>query len=172
MKVIVSTDGFLTAMEAARRLNVSDTAVRKRIANGSLQANKHGREWQIPLAEVERLLNESTDDSEPNRPNPNPNGSQGSEAQSECAEIQHLTELVGEKDNQVQSLQEQLTQCHGHIESLTRALDHAQQLHALAQKNIGALTEQLDDSRQMIEDMRQRKTVWQRLKGVFVSETG
>ena len=35
MKVIVSTDGFLTAMEAARRLNVSDTAVRKRIANGS-----------------------------------------------------------------------------------------------------------------------------------------
>ena len=34
------------------------------------------------------------------------------------------------------------------------------------------LIEQLDDSRQMIEDMRQRRTVWQRVKGVFVSETG
>ena len=51
-------------------------------------------------------------------------------------------------------------------------IDHLTQVVAMSQKNIGALTEQLDDSRQMIEDMRQRRTVWQRLKAVFVSATG
>jgi len=50
-------------------------------------------------------------------------------------------------------------------------IDHTHQVVAMSQKNIGALTEQLDDSRQMIEDMRQRRTVWQRIRGVFVAET-
>jgi len=67
------------------------------------------------------------------------------------SEVQHLREQLTEKDNQI---------------------NHSQQIAAMSQKNIGALTEQLDDSRQMIEDMRQRRTVWQRLKGVFVAESG
>ncbi len=67
------------------------------------------------------------------------------------SEVQHLREQLTEKDNQI---------------------NHIQQIVAMSQKNIGALTEQLDDSRQMIEDMRQRRTVWQRLKGVFVTSTG
>ena len=50
--------------------------------------------------------------------------------------------------------------------------NHLTQVIAMSQKNIGALTEQLDDSRQLIEDMRQRRTVWQRVKGVFVAESG
>jgi len=33
----------------------------------------------------------------------------------------------------------------------------------MSQKNIGALTEQLDDSQQMIEDMRNRKPLWKRI---------
>ena len=67
------------------------------------------------------------------------------------SEVQHLREQLTEKDNQI---------------------NHIQQIVAMSQKNIGALTEQLDDSRQMIEDMRQRRTVWQLLKGVFVTSTG
>ena len=63
------------------------------------------------------------------------------------SEISHLREQLARRDEQI---------------------DHFQQIVAMSQKNIGALTEQLDDSRQMIEDMRQRKTVWQRIKGVFV----
>jgi len=66
------------------------------------------------------------------------------------SEVQHLREQLTEKDNQI---------------------NHSQQIAAMSQKNIGALTEQLDDSRQMIEDMRQRRTVWQRVKGVFVAES-
>ncbi len=48
-------------------------------------------------------------------------------------------------------------------ESLIRQLDHTHQIVAMSQKNIAALTEQLDDSRQMIEDMRSRSSWWKRL---------
>jgi len=41
-------------------------------------------------------------------------------------------------------------------------IDHFQQIVAMSQKNIGALTEQLDDSRQLIEDMRSRSW-WKRI---------
>ena len=67
------------------------------------------------------------------------------------SEISHLREQLTRRDEQI---------------------DHFQQIVAMSQKNIGALTEQLSDSRQMIEDMRQRRTVWQRLKAVFVAESG
>ncbi len=64
-------------------------------------------------------------------------------------------------------LVEQLRSENAHIrEQLVRRdeqIDHFQQIVAMSQKNIGALTEQLDDSRQMIEDMRQRLTVWHSL---------
>ncbi|MCH8295730.1 helix-turn-helix domain-containing protein [Candidatus Poribacteria bacterium] len=71
----------------------------------------------------------------------------------------------------VQHLQAQLERADSEIQHLREQIDHLTQVVAMSQKNIGALTEQLDDSRQMIEDMRQRRTVWQRLKGVFVAES-
>ena len=40
------------------------------------------------------------------------------------------------------------------IESQAQQIDHLTQVVAMSQKNIGTLTEQLDTSRQMIEDMR------------------
>ena len=40
---------------------------------------------------------------------------------------------------------------------MTQQISHLTQVVAMSQKNIAALTEQLSDSRQMIEDMRQRK---------------
>jgi excisionase family DNA binding protein len=44
----------ISAREAARLLGLSDTAVRKRIANGSLRAIKRDGVWHIPLSEIER----------------------------------------------------------------------------------------------------------------------
>ena len=73
--------------------------------------------------------------------------------------------LTGQLQSEISHLREQLAR-------RDEQIDHFQQIVAMSQKNIGALTEQLDDSRQMIEDMRQRRTVWQRLKGVFVTSTG
>ena len=80
------------------------------------------------------------------------------------SEVTYLAKQVEEKSDQVHHLRDQLTE-------KDKQIDHLTQVVAMSQKNIGALTEQLDDSRQMIEDMRQRRTVWQRLKGVVVAES-
>jgi len=55
---------FLTATEAAQVLGVSDATVRNRIADESLQARKHGREWRIPQSEVERIKTLMDEDGE------------------------------------------------------------------------------------------------------------
>ncbi len=57
------------------------------------------------------------------------------------SEISHLREQLIRRDKQI---------------------DHLTQVVAMSQKNIGALTEQLDGSRQMIEDMRSRSW-WKRI---------
>ena len=51
------------------------------------------------------------------------------------------------------------------IESQAQQIDHLTQVVAMSQKNIGALSEQLDSSRQMIEDLRNQKP--QRRKGFW-----
>jgi excisionase family DNA binding protein len=40
---------YVSATEAARRLDITDTAIRKRIKRGTLDAKKVGREWRIPV---------------------------------------------------------------------------------------------------------------------------
>ena len=60
-----------------------------------------------------------------------------------------IQQLLDEKDARIEQLEAQ-------IEKLTSLL-------AMAQSNVAALTEQLDASRQMIEDLRQPQPLWRRL---------
>jgi len=77
------------------------------------------------------------------------------------SKVQQLTAVSEERAEQIHYLREQLVEKDRQIETLTRSLDHAQQLHGLAQKNIATLAEQLDTSKRMIEDMR--TPFWKRL---------
>ena len=43
---------YISATEAARRLGITDTAIRKRIKRGTIAATKIGREWRIPVAQL------------------------------------------------------------------------------------------------------------------------
>ena len=70
---------------------------------------------------------------------------------------QIFSNTLQEKDARIAHLESQLAR---HAQQI----DHLTQVVAMSQKNIGALTEQLDDSRQMIEDMRSRSW-WKRLFG-------
>ena len=46
---------YMTVSEAARELGVSSRAIHKRIAEGTMRAERFGAlVWQIPVAEVER----------------------------------------------------------------------------------------------------------------------
>lgn len=44
----------MTLTEAAARLDTSAAVLRQAIARGSLKAEKHGRDWWVKDAEVER----------------------------------------------------------------------------------------------------------------------
>ena len=134
----------LTITEAAHALNVSDKTIRRWIDAGKLSAEKVDRKWYV---HVDLDVDLDTDlDTDP-------------------VDVQHLKAQLERADSEISHLREQFARSDEQI-------DHLTQVVAMSQKNIGALTEQLDDSRQMIEDMRQRRTVWQRLKGVFVAESG
>ncbi len=49
----------MTLIEAAARLGTSAANLRGAIARGSLKAVKHGRDWWVTEAEVERYRRES-----------------------------------------------------------------------------------------------------------------
>jgi excisionase family DNA binding protein len=49
----------MTLNEAAARLGVTAAYLRQAIARGSLKAEKHGRDWWVTEAEVERYRREN-----------------------------------------------------------------------------------------------------------------
>jgi exonuclease VII large subunit len=71
--------------------------------------------------------------------------------------LTHDIELAEEKTGEIHHLRAELAEKNRQIETLLQQLSHSQQLLAMQTKNNAALTEQLDTSRQMIEDMRRRK---------------
>ena len=141
--------GQISLSQAMQHFGVSEKTIRRWIKSGKLPAELIEGRWLVQIADAN-----VRDNGQPVMGNAHNNG-QDAESRDRLyehlnSEIRTLREQLAEKDNQI---------------------NHSQQIVAMSQKNIGALTEQLDDSRQMIEDMRQRRTVWQRLKGVFVAES-
>ena len=50
---------MLTLTEAAERLGVAPSTLRRQIANGRLRARKLGRDWTVSEREVERYRRDS-----------------------------------------------------------------------------------------------------------------
>lgn len=123
---------YISVAEAARKLGISDRAVRQWIATGKLEAERNGRSWRILASSLG-------------------NGSQ--------SEVDFR--IISQMQSKIDHLRSELAEKNRQIESLTQSLDHAQQLHGLAQKNIATLTEQIDTQRTVIEDMR--RPWWQRV---------
>ena len=143
----------MPSSQAAEHFDVNIKTIRRWIKSGKLTGTQIDGRWYVEIENTDALK------MSPDVPQ------MSSDA---LAETQSLREQLQRADSEIQHLREQFG------EQLTRKdeqIDHFQQIVAMSQKNIGALTEQLDDSRQMIEDMRLRRTVWQRLKAVFVSES-
>ncbi|MCH8295194.1 helix-turn-helix domain-containing protein [Candidatus Poribacteria bacterium] len=152
MPMSVVTDNMtehLSTQQAAKYFNVHERTIRRWIKSGKLPAELIEGRWFVQIADENVQGN-----GQPVMGNARNNGQ---DAESRDRLYEHLS-------SEIRTLREQLTEKDNQI-------NHIQQIVAMSQKNIGALTEQLDDSRQMIEDMRQRKTVWQQLKAVFVAES-
>ena len=184
----------MTTTQTAKHFDVSTKTIRRWIRTGKLSAERIDGRWVVHVDARNRLhgqhdahskgLHEAAIGSDDghvhhfdhgenqNAQSDSPNGSDvNQDVLHLTQENAHLREQLERADSEIQHLREQFPRRDGHIESLTQEIDHLTQVVAMSQKNIGALTEQLDDSRQMIEDMRQRRTVWQRVKAVFVAES-
>ena len=177
MQNVDGANAFLTAVEAAQRLGVSDTAVRKWIANGSIQASKHGRGWRIPTAEVERLWKElnapQTQNDASNKPNESlvstehteqhrTNESKAGSLSPSLLELENQG-LRRERDAALEravSAENRLQSALDSIQGLTEQIDHFTHLLAMSQKT----TQQLSDQNQLLlEDTRKKPSWWKRM---------
>lgn len=126
----------LSTQQAAEYFNVSERTIRRWIKEKKVKAELKKSRWFIHI--------------------------DGQSGQNIRPIVQPDDRLHDQLTSENQLLRDQLNEKDQQIESLIQQLDHSQQIAAFSQKNIGALTEQLDDSRQMIEDMRSRSW-WKRI---------
>lgn len=134
---------LLTTAEAAQHFNVSERTIRRWIQSGKLKASgTNGQRLVISDARTDECPND--------RPTDNSLSIQLE------SDNQHLRDQLQRADSERQHLREQLAR-----RDVT--IDHLTQLLAMQTKTTAALTEQLDASRAMIEDLRRRKPLWKRL---------
>ena len=54
----MDTDNLVSVPRAAKRTSMSETTIRRGVMNGTIRGAKIGRDWFIPLAEVDLLAAE------------------------------------------------------------------------------------------------------------------
>lgn len=132
----------LTIPQAAEKLGISVTSIRRRIDKGELQAKKVKGKWMINFDQLPQLDGKSSQTDKV--------GQTGKRESFEKEEILLFLKKEIDSKNQV-------------ISNLTEQIDHLHQLLAMAQKNIASLTEQVADKDQLIEDMRHKPSGWKKL---------
>jgi hypothetical protein len=139
---------YIKISEAVEILGVADKTIRRWIDADKVEGKKINGVWHVDIDSAKVLVSDKAKD----KPS-----------------IALLESLLLEKDKQIREkdarildLRDQLTEKDEQLSRKDEQVDHLTQIVAMSQKNIGALTEQLNDSRQMIEDMRSRSW-WKRI---------
>ena len=134
---------WLTIPAAADRLGISVRTLHRRLADGVFETKEENGRKYILLSDDshnDRILAEKD------------------------AMIEHLNQILSEKDSLVTRLTEQL-------ENLQKTLDEALEESAHSRERsdtiILKLTNQLEQQQFLIEDLRQRQPMWQRVKSWF-----
>ena len=123
-----------TIPQAVRHFRVTERTIRRWIKNSKVNAELVDGRYliSVDLTDSPDIDNDMSDDTSMDMSTDNSNSELLKQARKENT---YLQEIISEKDKQI---------------------DHFQQLLGLAQKNIAQLTEQMDSSQQMIEDLRHR----------------
>lgn len=124
--------GHMTTTHAAEHFGVTAKTIRRWIRNGKLSASMRDGRWVVHLS--------------------NRDGSHDTHHGSHDA---HLHSHLARADSEIAHLRDQL-------DRRDEQVSHFTQLLAITQKNVAVLSEQLDTSRQAIEEMR-RRSWWQRI---------
>ncbi|MFQ6042758.1 MAG: helix-turn-helix domain-containing protein [Candidatus Poribacteria bacterium] len=132
---------WLTVAELSSELGISQRAVRKQIEEGKWTAKKRGNKWLINTEEstVSDTIN----------------------VNELRAEVEKLQAVLLERENLV----EQLKSENEHLQTrLDEALQDARMKSERSDMIILKLTIQMEQHKLMIENMRQRKNIWQRVR--------
>jgi len=128
-----SMEQWIPISEAAEMLGLTERAVRYRVSKGVMQSKMEDGKRFVLMDDEEMVSG---------------NGS---------GEFQgNFQMLLEEKDARISDFQTQVTE-------KDKQIDHLQQLVAMETRNVAMLTEQLNDSKLMLEDLRTRKPFWKRL---------
>ena len=161
-------DTMLTATEAAKLLGISEAAIRKRIKTGKLHAIKEGHTWKISAADIEGNRTVPNRTSEPYRTEPfrNPSNSRNTDLEAENTNLKddlrkalESTQIQSEKhETEVTYLRSELSESHKRSDEARTRSDTI----------IMQLTQQLERTQMQLEDLRETKTLWQRVRSVFI----
>ena len=128
---------YITVAEAARKLGISDRAVRQWIASDKLEAERNGRSWRIPASAI----------------------SNGNETEADFrviaqmqSEIDHLRSELAEKNRQLEAQADQIASLQADLSEQSKRHDTIV-LH---------MTQQLERVQLQLEDMRSRGW-WRRM---------
>jgi len=143
---------WLTISEAVDVLGISERALREKVRNQKIQSKLEEKRRYV-WVEHEEVGHEATHEGHHDL-------------------LHEKDERIADLQKQVYNLQEQLVRRDNQVESLTEKMDHLTQVVAMAQKNVATLTDQLDSSHLVIEDLRHRQPLWKRLFHRGNAETG
>ena len=134
----------LTINEYSQQFKVSPNTIRRHINNKKLEAEKIDGKWLIKV--TQEITQEVT--------------------QEVTQEItQEITQkLLDEKDKHIEILNKQ-------THNLQQLLDDANEARTRSDTIIMQLTQQLERTQLQLEDLRETKTLWQRVRSVFIPKS-
>ena len=140
----------ITVLEYANIKGVSKQAVQQQISKGKLKAEKIDGQWFIN--EVPSVVT---------NPSTNQQANLGTNQQTST------NNLKVSADNQ----KELLDQLKSENEYLRNKLDGADEARTRSDTIIMQLTQQLERTQMQLEDLRETKTLWQRVRSVFIPKS-
>jgi len=131
----------LTINEYSQQFKVSPNTIRRHINNKKLEAEKIDGKWLIKVnQEITQEVNQEI-------------------TQEITQEVNQ--KLLDEKDKHIEILNQQ-------THNLQQLLDDANEARTRSDTIIMQLTQQLERTQLQLEDLRETKTLWQRVRSVFI----
>ena len=131
----------LTINEYSQQFKVSPNTIRRHINNKKLEAEKIDGKWLIKVnQEITQEVNQEI-------------------TQEITQEVNQ--KLLDEKDKHIEILNQQ-------THNLQQLLDDANEARTRSDTIIMQLTQQLERTQMQLEDLRETKTLWQRVRSVFI----
>lgn len=135
-------DEWLTMADAASALSISIRTLHRRLADGVFETKTdNGRKYVLVPEDCQYVVD----------------GRQNDDVADKETVVEHLKQMIEEKDKQIERLQK----------TLDEALQESANSRERSDTIILKFTQQMEEQKLLIEDLRKPKPLWQRVKARF-----